>query len=183
VQGILAARIDRLGGEQKQLLQTLAVIGRESPLGLIRQVVSTAEAQLESILEHLRASEFIYARPAVNDVEYIFKHALTQEVAYNSLLIERRKLLHECTGQVLESMFPDQLDDRVSELARHYSHSENIKKAIEYLGRLGQQALQRSAYAEAISDLNAAVDLLQKLPDSLERIQQELPSSWPLAQC
>jgi predicted ATPase len=91
------------------------------------------------------------------------------------LLIERRKLLHERTGQGLESMFPDQLDDHVSELARHYSHSENIEKAVEYLGRGGQQALQRSAYAEAISDLNAAVDLLQKLPESLERIQKELP--------
>ena len=174
VQGILAARIDRLSGEQKELLQTLAVIGRESPLGLIRQVVSTAEPQLEGILVHLRASEFIYARPAVNDVEYIFKHALTQEVAYNSLLIERRKLLHERTGQVLESMFPDQLDDHVSELARHYSSSDNLIKAVEYLGRAGQQAMQRSAHADAISSLAAALDILQKLPDSAMRNEREV---------
>jgi predicted ATPase len=175
VQGILVARIDRLSGQQKELLQTLAVIGRESRLGLIRQVASTAEPQLESLLAHLRASEFIYEQPGRADTEYIFKHGLTQEVAYNSLLIERRKLLHERTGRGLESMFADQLDDHVSELAHHYSHSENIEKAVEYLGRAGQQALQRCAYAEAISTLNAGMDLLQKLPDSPKRIQQELP--------
>jgi predicted ATPase/class 3 adenylate cyclase len=175
VQGILAARIDRLGGEQKELLQTLAVIGRESRLVLIRQVASTGEVRLERMLAELRAAEFIYEQPALAESEYIFKHALTQEVAYNSLLIERRKLLHERVGQALESMFTDQVDDHLGELARHYSHNENIDKAVEYLGRAGQQALQRSAYAEAISDLNAAVDLLQKLPESLERIQKELP--------
>jgi len=93
VQGILAARIDRLSAQQKELLQTLAVIGRESPLGLIRQIASTAEARLDQMLAELRAAEFIYEQPALADTEYIFKHALTQEVAYNSLLIERRKQL------------------------------------------------------------------------------------------
>src|SRR6266851_1172020 len=104
VQGILAARIDRLSAEQKDLLQTLAVMGRESPLGLIRQVSSTEEAQLERMLAGLQAAEFIYEQPALADVEYIFKHALTQEVAYNSLLIERRKLLlHGRAGAAIEA--------------------------------------------------------------------------------
>jgi class 3 adenylate cyclase len=120
VQGILAARIDRQPTEHKTLLQTLAVVGRESPLGLIRQVVSTAEPQLERMLTDLRAGEFIYEQPAANDVEYVFKHALTQEVAYNSLLMERRKQLHERAGQALESMFADQLDDHLGQLAHHY---------------------------------------------------------------
>ena len=174
VQGILASRIDRLSAEQKELLQTLAVIGRESPLGLIRKVASKAEAQLERMLADLQAAEFIYEQPALTDAEYIFKHALTQEVAYNSLLIERRKLLHERAGQALESMFAEQLDDHLSQLAHHYSRSDNVSKAVEYLGRAGQQALQRSAHADAIRSLNAAIDLLQKLPDSPERIQREL---------
>jgi predicted ATPase len=174
VQGILAARIDRLGGEQKELLQTLAVIDRESPLGLIRQVVFMMEPQLESILAHLQAAEFIYDQPSTSGVEYVFKHALTQEVAYNSLLIERRKLLHERIGQVLESLFADQLDDHVSALAHHYSHSGNIDKAVEYLGRAGQQAAQRSAYADAIRSINAAIDLLQTLPESPGRTRREL---------
>jgi class 3 adenylate cyclase/predicted ATPase len=181
-QGVLAGRIDRLPAEQKELLQTLAVLGKEFSVGLIRRVVQRSDDELDHILAELQLAEFIYEQPAVGDLEYIFKHALTQEVAYNSLLIERRKLLHERTGRGLESMFADQLDDHVSELAHHYSHSENIEKAVEYLLRAGQQALQRCAYAEAISTLNAGMDLLQKLPDSLERIQQELPLQLALGQ-
>ena len=174
VQGILASRIDRLPVEQKELLQTLAVIGRESPLGLIRKVASKAEPQLERMLADLQANEFIYEQPALTEAEYIFKHALTQEVAYNSLLIGRRKLLHERAGHALESMFAERLDDHLGQLAHHFSHSDNVSKAVEYLGRAGQQALQRSAHAEAIRSLNAAIDLLQKLPDSPERTQREL---------
>ena len=174
VQGILASRIDRLSAELKELLQTLAVIGRESPLGLIRKVASEADTQLERMLAELQAAEFIYERSALTDAEYIFKHALTQEVAYNSLLIERRKLLHERTGQALESMFAEQLDDHLGELAHHYSHSDNVAKAVEYLGRAGKQALQRSAHTAAISSLTEAINLLSRLPDGPERIQREL---------
>ncbi len=133
VQGMLAARIGRLSAEPKELLQTLAVIGRESSLGLLRQVAAPGE-RLERILADLQAGEFIYEQPTVGDIEYVFKHALTQEVAYNELLIERRKQLHERAGQALESIFADQLDDHLSQLAHHYSHSDNTDKAIEYLG-------------------------------------------------
>jgi predicted ATPase len=174
VQGILAARIDRQPTEHKQLLQTLAVIGREARLGLIRKVVPTGELQLRERLAELQETEFIYEQPAFPDPEYVFKHALTQEVAYNSLLIERRKILHERVGQALESMFADQLDDHLVELAHHYSHTDNVSKAVEYLGRAGQQALQRSAHLQAIDSLSAAVALVQKLPDTPERIQREL---------
>jgi predicted ATPase len=99
---------------------------------------------------------------------------LTQEVAYNSLLIERRKQLHEGAGQALESIFSGQLDDHLGQLAHHYSHSDNVDKAIEYLGRAGQQKMQRSAHADAINDLTAAIDLTQRLSDGPERIQREL---------
>jgi predicted ATPase len=174
VQGILASRIDRLSVEQKELLQTLAVIGRESPLGLIRKVADKAEPQLERMLADLRTAEFIYEQPALTDAEYIFKHALTQEVAYNSLLVGRRKLLHERAGRALESMFAEQLDDHLAQLAHHYCHSENISKAVEYLGRSGRQALQRSAHTAAIGSLREAIDLLSRLPDNPERIQREL---------
>ena len=174
MQGLLASRIDRLSAEQKDLLETLAVIGRESPLGLIKRVASTTDAQLERMLADLQALEFIYEQPAFTETEYVFKHALTQEVAYNSLLMERRKLLHERAGQAVESMFAEQLDDHLGELARHYSRSDNVVKAVEYLGRAGQQALRRSAHADAISSLNAAIGLLQRLPDSPERVQREL---------
>jgi class 3 adenylate cyclase/predicted ATPase len=173
VQGMLAARIDRLSAEQKELLQTLAVLGREFQLGLIRRVVRCADPELDRMLAELQLGEFIYEQPATGDIEYIFKHALTQEVAYNSLLIESRKLLHERAGQALESMFAEQLDDHLGDLAHHYSRSDNVTKAVEYLGRAGQQALLRSAYADSVSNLTAAIDLVQ-LPDGPERIQREL---------
>ena len=83
------------------------MIGRESRLDLIRQIVPTAEAQLHGTLAELQASGFIYEQPAVPQAEFVFKHALTQEVAYNSMLVEQRKALHERAGKALEAMFPD----------------------------------------------------------------------------
>jgi len=174
VQGVLAARIDRLPLEEKDLLQTLGVLGREFPLGLVLRVTLKADDDLNRMLSKLQLAEFIYEQPTVGDTEYIFKHALTQEVSYNSLLIERRKLLHERAGQALESMFAGQLEDHLDELAHHYSCSDNIEKAVEYLGRSGNQAMQRSAYNDAINGLTSAIDRLQKLPDTPERTRREL---------
>ena len=99
VQGILAARIDRLPADAKELLQTLAVIGREFPLSLIHAVVAKSDEELNRLLNDLQLGEFIYEQPAMGDIEYIFKHALTQEVAYNSVLMERRRQLHERSGR------------------------------------------------------------------------------------
>ena len=181
VQGILASRIDRQPSEHKQLLQTLSVIGRESSLAFVMQLTMHTRIQLERILADLQAAEFIYEQPAATGVEYVFKHALTQEVAYNSLLIERRKQIHERAGQALESLFADQMDDHLTQLAHHYSHSDNVTKAVEYLGRTGQQALQRSANADAITSFTAALDLLRKLPEGPERDQRELLLELTLA--
>jgi class 3 adenylate cyclase/predicted ATPase len=174
VQGLLASRIDRLSPAHKELVQTLAVMGRESPLALIRQVATPPAGELEPMLAALQAGEFIYEAPAAAGIEYTFKHALTQEVAYNSLLLERRKLLHERAGAALESLYAIQLDDHLSELAHHYERSDNTQKAIEYLQRAGEQAMRRSAHGEAISSLMAATNLVQKLPDSPDRIRREL---------
>ena len=175
VQAILASRIDHLPPDEKELLQTLAVIGREFALSLVRCVSDGWKTDdLERMLADLQMAEFIYEQPVTGDIEYIFKHALTQEVAYNSVLVERRKLLHERAGAALESIFAEQLDDHLDDLARHYSRSDNVAKAVEYLERAGQQALQRSAYAEAISSLSGAIALIQRLPDTAERVQREL---------
>ena len=182
VQGILAARIDRQPADRKQLLQTLSVIGRESSLSLLTHVTPHADTQLERMLAELRAGEFIYEQPSTTGVEYVFKHALTQEVAYGSLLVERRKQLHERAGQALESIFAAQLDDHLTQLAHHYSRSDNVEKAVEYLGRAGQQALQRSAHTNAISCLTSAIDLLPKLPQGTERVQRELRLQLALGQ-
>jgi class 3 adenylate cyclase/tetratricopeptide (TPR) repeat protein len=176
VQGILASRIDRLPTEQKELLQTLAVIGRESPFGLIRQVAPRSNIQLERMLGDLQAGEFVYEQSAGAGIgiEYTFKHALTQEVAYNSLLVARRKLLHERAGQALESMFTEQLDDHLGDLAHHYGRGESTRKAVHYLGRAGRQALERTAYPEALALLTQGLELLKELPDDVERALEEL---------
>src|SRR5262249_53454242 len=102
VQGVLAARIDRLAHDEKALLQQLAVIGRVFPLGLIKQVVPQPEDELYRVLTALQHKEFLYEQPAFPEVEYSFKHALTQEVAYGTVLQERRKALHERTAQAIE---------------------------------------------------------------------------------
>jgi predicted ATPase len=174
VQGVLAARIDRLGTAEKELLQRLAVIGREFSLSLVRQVVTQPEEELYQLLSMLQSKEFLYEQPAFPEVEYIFKHALTQEIAYNSLLVERRKVLHEHTAQAMEVLFHSRLDDYYEDLAHHYSRSSNTQKAVEYLQLAGQQAAQRSAYAEAIGHLTTALELLEVLPDTPERMQHEL---------
>src|SRR5271154_656752 len=174
VQAILAARIDRLPADEKDLLQTLAVIGKEFPLSLVHAAAGASADELGRMLGDLQLAEFIYEQPALGDIEYSFKHALTQEVAYNSVLIERRKLLHERAAVALETMFAAQLDDHLEQLAHHYRRTDNLEKAIEYLGQAGQQAAMRSAYADAISRLTVAIDLLQKLPESPKRNQQEL---------
>ena len=174
VQGILASRIDRLAAEQKDLLQTLAVIGRESPLGLIRKVVAKAEAQLEPMLAELRAAEFIYEQPALTEPEYVFKHALTQEVAYQSILAERRKKIHERVGAAIEELYRDQLEDHLAKLAHHYQRSPDKEKAVTYLKRAADQAAQRGSIVEAEAQYRDAISILEELPATPERDRLEL---------
>src|SRR2546425_948925 len=175
VQGVLAARIDRLSSGEKSLLQTLAVIGKEFPLSLLRQVVNQPDEDLQRLLFRLQEAEFIYEQPAFPEPEYTFKHALTQEVAYTSLLLERRRALHERTARAIEELFHFRLEEYYGDLAHHYSRSGNTQKAVEYLRLAGQQAVQRSANAEAITHLTAALEILKTLPDTPERAQHELP--------
>jgi class 3 adenylate cyclase/tetratricopeptide (TPR) repeat protein len=181
VQSVLASRIDRLAPADKELLQTLAVLGREFHLGLIKRVTGKSDDDLEPMLSELRLAEFIYEHPAFPDIEYTFKHALTQEVAYNSVLSERRKILHERAAQSIEALFSDRLDDHLTELAHHFERSANVPKAVEYLGRAGQRAAQQSAHSEATSYLKRALELLKSLPDSTDRGRQELDLQMALS--
>src|SRR5713226_5333141 len=181
VQGILASRIDRLPPDEKDLLQTLAVIGTELPLSLVRQVVPLQPPQLERLLSGLQSREFIYEQPAAGDVEYTFKHALTHDVAYNSLLAEHRKVLHERTAQAIEELFSERLEDRLTELAHHFDRSGNVPKAVEYLDRSGDRAAQQVAHSEAIGYLTRALELLRRLPDGAARDRQELDLQMALS--
>jgi class 3 adenylate cyclase/predicted ATPase len=181
VQGILAARIDRLAPEEKALLQHLAVIGREFPLSLVKHVVILPEDELYRLLSSLQRKEFLYEQPAFPEVEYTFKHALTQEVAYNSVLHERRKALHERIAQAMEALYSKKFDEHYSELAHHYSRSGNTEQTVHYLGLAAEQALCRSAYSEAVAQLTTAVEALKTLPETPARLQKELPLQISLA--
>jgi class 3 adenylate cyclase len=174
VKGILAARIDKLTPADKDLLQSLAVIGKEFPIDLVRRVVGKPDDELAPMLSNLQAAEFIYEQPAIPENEYTFKHALTQEVAYGTVLMERRRIIHERTAAALEAMFAATIDDHLAELADHYNHSANALKAVEYLGRAAGQAGIRSAYNEALRYARDALTRVREMPESRERDKSEL---------
>jgi predicted ATPase len=181
VQAVLAARIDRLGETEKLVLQTAAVIGREFSEPILRRVSDLPEMELAAILAKLISAEFIYEQALYPELQYIFKHALTQEVAYHSVLTERRKVLHERAAQGIERIFGDSLEGHYGELAHHYKLSDNTEKAVEYLHLAAEQAGERSANVEAASDLTTALELLQTLPDTTERSRRELTVQTTLA--
>jgi predicted ATPase len=174
VQAVLAARIDRLPPEEKHLLQTAAVIGKDVNATLLQAIAELPLVALQRSLGHLQAAEFLYETTLFPEPEYTFKHALTQEVAYNTVLLERRRDMHERAARAVEGLFVERLSEHYNALAHHYSRSGNTTKAVDYLHRAGQQAVERSAYAEAVSQLTTALDLLTTLPESRTRHQQEL---------
>jgi tetratricopeptide (TPR) repeat protein len=163
VQAVLAARIDRLAEREKQVLQTAAVIGREFAEPILARVVELPETELAAAIRKLRAAEFIYEEALYPQAEYIFKHALTQEVAYNSLLNERRLTLHENAGEAIETIFAGRLEEHFSQLAHHYSHSRNSEKAVDYLTLAARQAIEAiSARVERPLFVGLLADALRK---------------------
>jgi predicted ATPase len=162
VQGVLAARIDRLARVDKELLQTLAVLGRKFSRSLVDKAAGKADEELEASLARLQAGEFIHESPALSEPEYTFKHALTQEVAYNSLLIQRRKTLHERAAEALLALHAQRPAECYGEVARHYRLSDNADNAIEFSMRAGGAAYARFAYEETADDWRAALELREK---------------------
>ena len=137
---------------------------------------------LKASLLNLQGLEFIYEKQLFPELEYIFKHALTQEVAYNSLLLKRRKEIHEKIGQAIEELYSERLEEYYELLAHHYGSSANTPKAVKYLHLAGEQAVKRSAYAEAVGQLSRAVDLVRTLPETWEHKELELPLQITLGQ-
>ena len=139
VQAVLAARIDRLPAEEKRLLQTAAVIGTEIPLPLLQAIAELPEAALHRSLVHLQAAEFLYETRLFPDHEYTFKHALTHEVAYGSLLQERRRVLHARIVEALEALAGERLAEQVELLAYHALRGEVWDKALAYFRQAGRR--------------------------------------------
>ena len=174
VHAVLAARIDRLPLEAKRLLQTAAVVGPEVSWPLLQAIADTADEALYRSLALLQAAEFLYETRLFPEHAYTFKHALTHEVAYGSLLQERRRTLHARIVAALEALAGDRVDDQVEQLAPHALRGEVWEKALAYGRRAGDKAQTRSAYREAVVCFEQALAVLEHLPDSRAATEQAI---------
>jgi class 3 adenylate cyclase/tetratricopeptide (TPR) repeat protein len=174
VQAVLAARIDRLPPEEKRLLQTAAVIGTEMPLPLLQAIAELPEEALQGGLTHLQAAEFLYETRLFPERAYTFKHALTHEVAYSSLLLERRRALHACIVEALEALAGERVAEQVERLAHHALRGEVWEKALAYCRQAGEKTLARSAYREAVGSFEQALSVLPHLPEQRDTREQAI---------
>jgi len=182
VQAVLAARIDRLPPEDKRLLQTAAVLGTDVPFALLRAIADVPEEALHRSLAHLQAAEFLYETRLFPEHVYTFKHALTHEVAYGSLLHERRRALHARIVDAVETLYTDRVaevasgrsPDQVERLAHHALRGEVWDKAVTYCRQAGEKAIARSAYREAAAYVEQALSALRRLPEQRATHEQAI---------
>ena len=174
VQAMLAARIDRLSPGDKQLLEAAAVIGKDVPFALLEGVVERPEAELQQALAHLQATEFLREGRLFPELEYTFNHALTHEVAYASLLQERRRALHLKILTTLERRRADGPTEETERLARHALGGDAWDKAARYLRQAGLRATTRSAYRAAVSWFEEALRVLARLPESPDTLARAI---------
>jgi len=163
VQGVLMARIERLPDEQKRLLQTAAVLGRKISSQVLAIMWDDAP-QLAAALRDLERLELLYAQRAGEQTAYVFKHALIQEVAYESLLPPQRRALHAAAGRALEQVHAGRLEEAYDRLAYHFARTAETAKAVDYLARFAAAAAARYAYVEAVAALEQAVVRAPELP-------------------
>jgi class 3 adenylate cyclase/DNA-binding winged helix-turn-helix (wHTH) protein/tetratricopeptide (TPR) repeat protein len=174
IEAVLAARLDRLPPEEKRLLQTVAVIGTEVPVPLLQAIAELPEAALHGALAHLQAAEFLYETRLLPDLVYTFKHALTHEVAYSSLLQERRRALHARIVEALETLLDDQWAEQADRLAHHALRGEVWDKALVYYRQAGDKAMAHSAFREAVACCEQALTALQHLPEQRDTLTQAI---------
>jgi predicted ATPase len=172
VQGVLMARIDRLPEAPRRVLQYASVLGREFSVRPLNAIWD-APGPLGPHMEVLRRQEFVYEQPAANEPSYVFKHALTQDVAYESLLASRRKALHAAAGSALERLYAGRLDEVYDRLAHHYGQTDDAVRAVEYLTLFAEKAARVYANTDAARALEQAIDHVSRLPTE-ERDRREI---------
>jgi len=173
IQGIIAARMDRLEDNLKSTMQVASVIGRDFAFQILQTITGMRE-DLKSSLLNLQGLEFIYEKALFPELEYIFKHAMIQEVAYGSLLQTKRKELHENIGKAIEEIYADRLEEFYEMLAYHYSKSDNHEKAYQYLKLSGEKAFGNYANLESYNFYKQAIDRLKQLPDTEENKRAQI---------
>src|SRR5581483_11333092 len=179
-QAILAARIDRLAPEDKHLLQTASVVAIDVPFALLQAVAALPEASLRQGLGRLQRAEFLYETRTFPELEYTFKHALTFDVAYGSLLQDRRRPLHARILATIEALYPERRAELVERLAHHAVRAEAWEKAVGYLREARTKALARSANREAVAQLEQALAALSHLPVRRETLEQAVDLRFDL---
>ena len=168
IQGIIMARLDRLGEDGKRMVQLASVIGRQFLVRLLERIAGLT-GQLEGLLQELKTLEIIYEQGLLPEPAYIFKHAVIQDVAYHSLLVQRRKELHRAVGYAIEELYPDRLANHYEELAHHFVQGEAWEKAFDYLVLAGDKA--KNAYAN-----QTALDFYARALDVAPRVVPSLPA-------
>jgi len=167
---MLAARIDRLAPEDKRLLQTASVVGKNVPFALLRAIAELPDEALQRGLDRLQSTEFLYETGRSQDLEYSFTHALTHDVTYGGLLQERRRELHARIVDAIETLQGDRLGEQIERLAHHAVRGELREKAVHYLQQAGDRAAARSELPDARGWFEQALGVLEALPES--------PSTW-----
>lgn len=173
LQDSLMSRLDRLG-PSREIAQIGAALGRSFPHQLIAAVAPGSPAALRSALDQLTTADLIHRRGEPPDATYIFRHALVQDVAYESLLRSRRTQLHSRIADVLDGQFAQSIESEPEIMAHHLARAGRIEEAISYLRKAGEHAIRRSANVEAIRHLQRGLELLEQLPESNERQQVQL---------
>ncbi len=174
IEDVIMARVDSLPEEIKNVLQISSVIGREFRHKLINKLIPLSEQELLSHLSALKNSELVYERGVYPQSTYVFKHALTQEVAYNSLLARKRKQIHKKIGTAIEELYQDRIEEHYELLAYHYIRSDEVGKALDFLEFANKKASMLSAMEEAKASFQDALKLLDQLPESQENQQRSI---------
>jgi tetratricopeptide (TPR) repeat protein len=184
IQGLIAARIDRLEDNIKRTMQVASVIGRDFAYRILKSITGAHE-ELKSYLLNLQGLEFIYEKRLFPELEYIFKHALIQEVTYFSLLTARRKALHRKVGEAMEEQFAERINEYSNIVGEHFLRGEDWERAYVYLNRAGKAAIRLYAHAEARTHFTNALKALDHLDDSEKNLRRQVDtiirltvSSW-----
>ena len=181
--GLISGRLDRLERQTKRILQEASVIGRDFLYEILKKITELEE-RIDAELSHLERLDLIRTRAFQPDIEYMFKHALTQEIVYNGLLKKKRRKIHEHIAQVMESVFQDRLSEFYETLAFHFARGRSVAKAVDYLVKSGEKSLARYAVEEAHQYFKKAYDILaskEEMSEEEKIILIDILNSWGYA--